>query len=109
MPEFWSDCSKFVNRHICKIMISLGLGLISSVSLGIGWYVAAQDELDRLTQATDTRSLGNTASIDALTGEVRKIGQVVSDMQGDLKVLKDRSDRATRASYETPPYAAKPE
>lgn len=109
MPDFWSDCSAFVNRHICKILITLSVAVFSVLVSGATWYVVAQDQLDRLTQATDSRSVGNMQSIDALTGEVRKIGEAVGEIQGDIKVLKDRSDRSARAVYEGMPYTARPE
>ncbi len=97
MPrDIWDDCSAFVTRHLCKIIMVLSAVLLPSVGTGVGWYVSATGELDRLTQQTESRSISTAQALDALTAETRgnnaEIAETLQMIRTDLSVIKYRLD-----------------
>jgi hypothetical protein len=69
--DVWADCTAFVGRHICVILLSL-----ITMLTGAATYFY-KDSNEKLTQNTE---------------ELQEIRQSVGSMEGDLKLIRYRLD-----------------
>jgi hypothetical protein len=111
-PDLWDECSRIVTRYQCRIIAGILAILLPAVGTGMGWYVSANAEMDRIATSADTRSLSTAAALDALTAETRTVNNEITKtltvIQSDIRLLTFRADNKVFAG-QVPPHVGKHE